>query len=83
MVDRRFGRKGLKLTRRETDVLNLLMLGYTNKKIAQHLGVSDFTVRDHVSSLLFKYRVENRMELMVVIGRLGAGLKDMSDPLQM
>lgn len=58
------------LTVREKEVLALLMLGGTNKSIARALSISDFTVRDHVSSLLHKYDVENRMTLMVVCGRL-------------
>ena len=42
------------LAHREKDVVDLLMQGYTHKKIALCLRISDFTVRDHVSSLLFK-----------------------------
>ncbi|MGO2450112.1 LuxR C-terminal-related transcriptional regulator [Pseudomonas taetrolens] len=64
---------GLKLTRREMDVLDWLMQGYANKEIAQRLNISCFTVRDHVSSLLFKYGVESRMALMVAVSRLGGG----------
>lgn len=44
----------MKLTSREKEVLDLLMDGRTNKAIAQQLLISDFTVRDHVSSLLPK-----------------------------
>lgn len=62
----------VRLTGREKEVLNLLMQGYPNKKIAKSLRISDFTVRDHVSSLLLKYGVENRMRLMVVSGYLSA-----------
>lgn len=42
----------MKLTSREKEVLDFLMDGCTNKAIAQQLLISDFTVRDHVSSLL-------------------------------
>ena len=59
---------------REKDVLELLVLGCTNKKIAQQLRISDFTVRDHVSSLLLKYGVKNRMTLMLVSERLNGGM---------
>ena len=62
------------LTCREKDVLELLVLGCTNKKIAQQLRISDFTVRDHVSSLLLKYGVKNRMTLMLVSERLNGGM---------
>lgn len=60
-------------------MLDLLMQGHTNKKIAQCLSISNFTVRDHVSSLLVKYGVENRIMLMVVAGRIG--VEGMSGPL--
>lgn len=62
------------LTCREKDVLELLVLGCTNKKIAQQLRISNFTVRDHVSSLLLKYGVKNRMTLMLVSERLNGGM---------
>lgn len=71
----------MKLTRREKDVLGLLVRGHTNKEIAQQLLISDFTVRDHVSSLLSKYGVGNRMALMVVVGRLGGNSCGVAGPL--
>lgn len=66
--------KAAVLTCREKDVLGLLVLGCTNKKIAQQLCISDFTVRDHVSSLLLKYGVKNRMTLMLVSEQLNGGM---------
>ena len=60
-------------------MLDLLMQGHTNKKIARSLSISNFTVRDHASSLLAKYGVENRMMLIVLVGRMGA--EGMSGPL--
>lgn len=78
---KQLGRKGLKLTRREEEVLDLLLQGCANKKIAQQLRISGFTVRDHVSSLLCKYGVGSRMELIVEIGRLGKNLRRLAGPL--
>lgn len=52
------------LTRRESDVLQLLLLGKTNKQIALDLNISDYTVRDHVSTLLRKRGIRTRMELI-------------------
>ncbi|MEJ3572808.1 LuxR C-terminal-related transcriptional regulator [Pseudomonas fragi] len=71
----------MKLTHRDKEVLDLLLQGGTNKKIAQQLRISGFTVRDHVSSLLRKYCVRSRMELVVEIGRMGEGSYGLSGPL--
>lgn len=49
---------------REREILELLRSGMTNKRIAAKLGISDFTVRDHVSSMLRKAGVRNRTELV-------------------
>lgn len=54
----------MKMTKREEDVMGLLVLGFSNKKIGRAIGVSDHTVRDHISSLLKKYSSENRVELV-------------------
>lgn len=53
-------------TPREREVLQLVLLGYTNKDIAQQLGISDYTARDHVSALLKKNGVKNRAQLMAL-----------------
>lgn len=71
----------MNLTCREKQVLDLLMQGRTNKHIARCLSISDFTVRDHVSSLLAKCGVENRMMLIIVVGRMGGGVEGMPGPL--
>ncbi|WP_346832202.1 LuxR C-terminal-related transcriptional regulator [Pseudomonas abietaniphila] len=55
-----------KTTPRECEVLQLVLLGYTNKDIAQQLGISDYTARDHVSALLKKNEVKNRAQLLAL-----------------
>jgi two-component system response regulator DevR len=50
------------LTERELDVLRLLAEGKTNADIAQILFLSDKTVRNHVSIILDKLQVSNRVE---------------------
>jgi NarL family two-component system response regulator LiaR len=48
------------LTRRESEVLALLMQGLTNREIAQALYVSDETIKTHLSGLFRKLGVNNR-----------------------
>lgn len=52
------------LTRREEEVLDGIMHSLANKEIAASLNLSERTVKFHVSSLLAKYRVRGRMELV-------------------
>jgi DNA-binding NarL/FixJ family response regulator len=51
-------------TPREHEVLELLLAGFTNKAIAQQLGISNYTARDHVSALLKKNEVDTRAQLV-------------------
>lgn len=50
------------LTERETEVLGLLAKGLANKQIAASLGISEHTVKFHVSSIYTKLNVTNRAE---------------------
>lgn len=50
------------LTERENDVLQRLAQGLTNKQIALALGISEHTVKFHVSSIYTKLGVSNRTE---------------------
>ncbi len=52
------------LTRREEEVLCGLLKSLANKEIAANLNLSERTVKFHVSSLLAKFRVRGRMELV-------------------
>ncbi len=50
------------LTARETEILELLEEGLTNKQIASRLCVTVYTVKNHVHSLLGKLGVQSRAE---------------------
>jgi DNA-binding NarL/FixJ family response regulator len=48
------------LTPREREVLDLLAEGAPNSEIARQLGMTDKTVRNHVSAILMKLQVTDR-----------------------
>jgi len=50
------------LTEREVEVLGLLSRGLANKQIAVQLGISEHTVKFHVSSIYARLNVSNRTE---------------------
>ena len=54
----------VQLSRREEEVLNGVMRSLANKEIAASLNLSERTVKFHVSSLLSKFHVRGRMELV-------------------
>ena len=63
-----------KLTRRELDVLNLLVEGRRQKEIASTLVISEKTVATHIQNLLGKFGVHSRAELIArayVLGHAG------------
>lgn len=62
---------GAELTPRELEVLELLARGMANPEIARGLYLSEHTVKNHVSSLLTKLQVENRIQAAVRAVRAG------------
>ena len=54
---------GVKVSRREQEVLDCILLGSSNKEIASKLNVAERTVKFHVSSLLAKFGVTDRVAL--------------------
>ena len=70
----------LGLTAREAEVLNLLARGYTNREIAAALVISVKTVSVHVSHILRKLGVPNRLEAAATIYRLTPPPSGQSEP---
>ena len=70
-------KSGVRLTRREEEVLEGVMRSQSNKEIACSLNLSERTVKFHVSSLLAKFRVRGRMELVREASRHAAPIAPM------
>jgi|SRR6185312_1862796 len=64
-------RSGATLTAREIEVLRLIAKGLPNKEIAWRLGISEHTVKFHVSALLGKLGAASRAEAVSAGIRLG------------
>jgi DNA-binding NarL/FixJ family response regulator len=59
------------LTPREMEILELVVQGMSNRKIAYHLGISHQTVKNHVTAILRKLGVTGRTEAAVSALRRG------------
>lgn len=59
------------LTQRETEVVELIATGLSNKQIAERLGISAHTVKFHVNAILAKLDVHSRTEAVVRAVQLG------------
>ena len=56
---------------RQLDVLALLVEGYPNKRIATRLGLSEATVKAHVTAVLRALNVSNRTQAVAAADRMG------------
>lgn len=59
------------LTPQQTRVLGMLADGLLNKQIAYELGVSEATIKAHVSAILQKLGVDNRTQAVISLSRIG------------
>lgn len=59
------------LSERETEVLRLIAQGYSNKEVAQALGLSDKTVKTHVHRVLAKLGLPSRTQAALYAIRVG------------
>ena len=60
-------------TEREKEVLELLLLGYSNKMISKKLVISNHTTKAHVASIFRKLVVQNRVQATVKCMQMGYG----------
>ena len=59
------------LTPRETEILTYIAQGYLNKQIAMELGISEQTIKNHVTSILRKLNANARTEAVVLAIKQG------------
>src|SRR5581483_7984230 len=59
------------LTRREREILPLVLSGRRNKEIAEELGTSEITVKVHRASVMRKMEAESLVDLVKISARLG------------
>ena len=59
------------LTKREMEVLKLIAGGLSNRELAQHLTISEKTVKKHVSSILSKLNLADRTQAAIYAHKHG------------
>ena len=64
---------GLQLTRRQAQVLALLIQGKPNKLIGRELELAEGTVKVHVTAILKALHVSNRTQAAVAANRMNIG----------
>jgi DNA-binding NarL/FixJ family response regulator len=66
---------GAKLSRQEIQVLQLLSQGLNNKEIGDRLGVTERTVKFHMSNIFSKLQVRNRVEASIRARKIWPGMQ--------
>lgn len=56
----------LKLTKRETEILKMVSEGQFNKQIADKLGITERTVKNHIYNIFKKINVSDRTQAAIV-----------------
>ena len=62
---RTYVKSGCTLTKREIEVLNFMTKGFSNPQIAKKLVITESTAKAHVSNILEKLSVKNRVLAIV------------------
>ena len=52
------------LTKREVDVIRLVIPGFSNKEISDELFVSEHTVKDHIKNIMRKVKAKSRSQII-------------------
>lgn len=64
------------LSRRETEIVEWMQRGLTNKEVARKLGISDMTVKTHAHNIFHKLEVSGRLRLLGRGNERSAGPSD-------
>lgn len=59
------------LTSRELEIFKLLVLNKTTKEISIELGISEKTVRNHISNVIGKLGVSSRSQAIIILIKNG------------
>lgn len=59
------------LTPRELEIFNMLILNKTTKEIAASLGISEKTIRNHISNTIQKLGVKSRTQAIILLVKSG------------
>jgi two-component system nitrate/nitrite response regulator NarP len=59
---------GLRLTRRQQELLPMIARGLTNKEIASFLNLSEQTVKNHIHRMLRKMGANDRLQVTEIAG---------------
>lgn len=62
------------LTPQQSRVLTMLAEGLLNKQIAYELGVSEATIKAHVSAILLKLNVDSRTQAVIQLGKINMAM---------
>ncbi len=62
------------LTPQQSRVLSMLGEGLLNKQIAYELGVSEATIKAHVSAILLKLKVDSRTQAVIQLGKINMAM---------
>ena len=59
------------LSKREKEILKLVVQGYTDKEVASELNISSHTAITHRKNIIYKLKVKNTASLAFTAGRIG------------
>ncbi len=63
-----------KFSKRETEVVSLILLGHTNRKISEELFIEETTVKYHVSKIFQKLEIRKRTEVSFMYSKFKEGV---------